>query len=122
MLLPTDVNYILKNNLIKAPRTSLAFTTGVQVLSYVLYGRADVCYIIFEMPSFNAVVTGVLTIENKDGTTVYASSSSAESTIHLLAPDVPVPIIGKTTIKITLNTDPTSSGTCYVTPYLKGDD
>lgn len=109
-------------NLRKTTRRSLDFVSGDTMKSFTITAAANVSRIVFEMPSFSgAVVTGVVSIENSDGVKIYASSAQAENDIYVLKPDPSVFILGTNTIKVTLNTDPLSSGTCYLTLYLEGD-
>ena len=111
----------LSEEISKTERTALAFDSGVTVKSFTLTATAKATRIILEMPSFSATVVGVVSIENSDGVEIYESAACDESNTHIIAPDPVVPIVGTNTIKITLDTNPLSSGTVYVTIYLASD-
>lgn len=99
---------------------SLAFVSGDTVKSFTVTGSYKVIRIILEMPTFSgAVVTGVVSIENSDGVEIYASSSASETNTHVFSPDPGVPLVGVNTVKLTLSTDPLSTGTCTVSLYLE---
>ena len=111
----------LFKTLIKTERTALVFASGETVKSFTILTWAKITRIIFEMPSFaGAVVTGVVSIENSDGKEIYASAAGAENNTHVYSPDPGVPLVETNTVKVTLNTDPLSDGTCYVTMYIEG--
>lgn len=111
----------LHKSLMKTNRQALAFVSGDTVKSFTLEAWAKATRIIFEMPTFSgAVVTGTVSIENSDGKEIYASAAGAESNTHVYSPDPAIPIVGSNTVKVTLNTDPLSSGTCYIAMYLEG--
>jgi len=102
-----------------AERQKLSFVSGVTVKSFTLKAMGFTDKIIVEMPAFGgAVVTGTLSIENMDGKEIYAEATLAEDTDYCLPPEQ-VPIVGKNTVKMTLSTDPLSSGDCYITVYLR---
>jgi hypothetical protein len=111
----------LHKSLMKTDRRALAFVSGDTVKSFTLEAWAKATRIVFEMPAFSgAVVTGIVSIENSDGKEIYASAAGAEDDTHIYSPDPAIPIVGSNTVKVTLNTDPLSSGTCYVAIYLEG--
>lgn len=117
----TEGGLHLHEALVKTERTALAFVSGDTVKSFTFTATAKATRIIFEMPAFSgAVVTGVVSIENSDGKEIYASAAGAESNTHVYSPDPAVPIVGTNTVKVTLSTNPLSSGTCYVAMYLEG--
>ena len=100
-------------------REALAFTSGDTVQSFTINESSATTHtIILEMPDFaGAVVTGTLSIENVNGTEIYSNSGLAENTTHVMS--AVKPLVGLNTVKITLSTDPLSSGTCYVSLYIK---
>ena len=102
----------------KSSKEELVFATGETVKSFTIVGTHRVNRIILEMPVFaGAVVMGVLTIENEDGVEIYASADASEDNTHVYSPDKGIPLVGINTVKLTLSTDPLSSGTCSVTLY-----
>jgi len=117
--LPDGAGTKIHKTLYKTTRNALAFATGDTVKSFTLNATANAIFAIFEMPTFSgAAVTGTISIENSDGTEVYANGSVAEGATDLAA--ISIPLVGANTIKVTLSTNPLSSGTCYVTFYLEG--
>ena len=109
----------LHKSLIKTARTSLAFTTGKTVLFFTIQAWANLKMIVFEMPTFTgAVVTGTVSIENSDSKEIYSKGLMAEAITHVRTVDIP--LTGQNTVKVTLSTDPLSTGTCYVTLYVEG--
>ena len=113
------VGYIHKT-LIKTDRQSLAFSSGDTVKSFTINANALTHTFILEMPSFSgADVTATFSIENSDGIELYSESGLAENADHVMF--AARPLVGDNTIKVTLSTDPLSSGTCYVSMYLTGD-
>ncbi|MCK4814688.1 hypothetical protein KA005_02870 [bacterium] len=101
------------------PRTELAFVSGETVKSQVIRANALVNRIVLTLPAFSgATVTATLSIENPDGEEIYSKGSLVEDESHVIITEVP--IIGDNTFKITLDTDPLSSGTCYLTVYVRG--
>lgn len=116
----TDAGRYIYGDLVKIDRQSLAFATGDTVKSFTINANALTHTIILEMPTFSgAVVTGTLSIENADSNEIYTNGTMAENTDHVMATEKP--LTGDNTIKVTLSTDPLSSGTAYVTVYLKGE-
>ena len=112
--------YIYKE-LVMVDRQPLAFTSGDTVKSFTINTNALTHTMILEMPSFSgAVVTGTFSIENSDGNEIYSESGLAENTNHVMF--AVRPLTGDNTIKVTLSTDPLSSGTCYVSMYLTRGD
>ena len=121
----TSETHPINETLAKTEREELAFVSGDTVKSFNITVSAKLLQVIFEMPSFSgAVVTGVFSIENSDGveicTTAAISTTLAENTVHQLSLDPAIVLIGTNTVKVTLSTDPLSSGSCYVTLYLEG--
>ena len=101
------------------PRTELAFVSGDTVKSQEIRANALVNRIVLEVPAFSgAVVTATLSIENPDGVEIYSKGSLVEDEDHVIITEVP--IIGDNTFKVTLDTDPLSSGDCYLSVYMKG--
>ena len=120
--LPDGAGQKIHNSLYQTSRETLSFTTGVTVLSFTLEAWANVTRIILEMPAFSAAnPTGTVSIENQDGTVIYESSTCSEDDTHIIAPYPSVPIVGENTIKVTLSTNPLSSGIAYLTIYLEGN-
>jgi len=118
----TEKLYKLKGVLSKTDREALEFASGDTVKSFTVTASGEVIFILVEMPTFSgAVVTGVCSIENSDGVKISSSPTCAENTVTPFSVEPAIPLVGTNTVKITLNTDPLSSGTCYVTMYLKGD-
>jgi len=119
----TDGGLHLHDKLVKTARTTASIVSGTIAYTVgTITASANVPRILFEMPALSgAVVTGVLSIENSDGTPMYESSACAENDTHILVPDNKAQIVGTNTIKITLSTDPLSSGTAAVTIYLEGN-
>ena len=104
----------------KTTPESLAFLTGDTLKSFTVTGNYKVTRIILVMPTFSgAVVTGVLSIENSDSVEIYSSSAASETNTHVYSPDPGVPLVGVNTFKLTLSTDPLSSGTPTVSLYLE---
>lgn len=117
----TDRSFPMYEALVKTERETLAFISGETVKNFTLIATATVTMIILEMPAFSgAAVTGVVSIENSDGVEICASPTCAEDTVYQFLLDPAIPLIGTNTIKVTLSTDPLSSGDCYVTLYLNG--
>lgn len=118
----TDGGLQLHDNLVYGDRTSISIVSGTTAYTVgTITISANCVRLLFEMPSLSgATVTAILSIENPNGTVAYESNSCGEDNTHILAPDPKVPIVGTNTIKITLSTDPLSSGTAYVTPYFEG--
>jgi len=117
----TERNYQMFEPLTKTPRTELAFVSGDTVKSFTITATAKATLAVLEMPSFSgAVVTGTLSIENSDSVEIYSKGDMAENETHVIVTSVP--LVGINTVKVTLSTDPLSSGTCYVTLYLEGGD
>jgi len=124
----SDVNVIdfgdgggkkLYKSLHKTDRQPLAFATGDTVKSFTISANALTHTLVVEIPTFSgAVVTAICSIENSDSKEIYASSSLSEGSTNVIATEKP--LVGENTVKITLSTDPLSSGTCYVAMYLRG--
>ena len=113
----------LHKTLMKTPRKALAFVSGDTMKSFTIEAWALVHKIIFEMPAFSGgVITGVVSIENSDSKEIYKSEPYNENDVHKIPLDPTEPLVGVNTVKVTLNTDPLSDGTCYVTFYLRGDN
>jgi hypothetical protein len=111
----------IHKSLVKTDRKALAFTSGVTVLSFTLRAWARAKMIVLEMPTFSgAVVTGTVSVENSDSKEIYSRGDMVENETHVRTVDFP--IVGTNTVKVTLSTDPHSSGTCYLTIYLEGGD
>lgn len=111
---------MINPTLVKAPRTSLVFATGDTVKSFTINANAFTHTMILEMPAFSgAVVTGTLSIENADSVELYSEAGLAENTDHIMF--AKRPLVGDSTVKVTLSEDPVSDGTCYVTLYLTGE-
>lgn len=116
----TERNYQMFEPLTKTPRTELAFVSGDTVKSFTITATAKATLAVLEMPSFSgAVVTGTLSIENSDGVEIYSKGDMAENETHVRT--ISVPLVGTNTVKVTLNTDPLSSGSCFVTLSMGGD-
>ena len=117
----TARSFEIDETLMKTDREELAFVSGDTVKSFTLSASARVTMIVFEMPTFSgAAVTGIVSIENSDSVEIHATGAGAENAVHVSSPDPAIPLVGTNTIKVTLSTDPLSSGTCYVTMYLEG--
>lgn len=105
----------------KTPRRELAFVSGDTVKSFTINASAITHTLVVEIPSFSgATITAICSIENSDGTEIYASSSLSENSTNVIATERP--LVGDNTVKITLSSDPLSSGSCYVTIYLRGSN
>jgi hypothetical protein len=118
--LPDGSGKWLYKTLHKTDRYALSFESGDTVKSFTINARALTHTIILEMPSFSgAVVTGTLSIENSDDNEIYSNGSLAENTIHVMTTEIP--LVGDSTVKVTLSGDPLSSGICYVSMYLRGN-
>lgn len=103
-------------------RYPLAFVTGATVKSFTIALTAVVKRIVLEMPAFSgANPTSKFTIENSNSKEIYESPSTVmvEDEIHVISTSIP--LAGEYTIKVTLSTNPLSSGTAYVTLYLEGN-
>ena len=101
------------------PRTAIAFESGDTVKSQVINTNALTNRIVLTMPTFSgAVVTATLSIENSDGEEIYSKGGLVESGTHVMITEVE--LVGDNTFKVTLSTDPLSSGICYLSVYLKG--
>ena len=106
-------------SLYQSPRKEVIFESGDTVKSFTIDGTGTFKRIVFEMPVFSgAVVTGTVSIENADENEIYAKSGMAEDAVHVEL--VSEPVVGENTVKVTLSTDPLSSGTCYLTFYAEG--
>jgi len=117
----TEGGLHLHETLIKTEREALAFVSGDTVKSFTLTVTARAKMIVLEMPTFSgAVVTGTVSVENSDSKEIYSRGDMVENETHVRTVDFP--IVGTNTVKVTLSTDPLSSGTCYVTIYLEGGD
>lgn len=102
----------------KTSKEVMSFVSGETVKSFTVVGTYHVNRIILEMPVFaGAVVYGVVSIENNDEIEIYATSDASEDNTHVFAPDKAIPLIGINTVKLTLSSDPLSSGVCSVTLY-----
>ena len=118
----TARSFELDETLMKTDREELAFVSGDTVKSFTLSVSAKLEYVVIEMPTFSgADVTGVLTIENSDGVEFSESPVCEENTVNPFPLSPATPMIGTNTVKITLSTDPLSSGSCYVTMYFEND-
>ena len=119
----TNGGLILHDALVYGDRTLVTIVSGTTAYTVgTITASANCTRILFEMPSLSgAVVTGVISIENPEGTVIYESAACAENDTHIIAPDPAIPIVGTNTIKLTLSTDPLSGGLGYVTPYLEGN-
>lgn len=116
---PDGAGQKLNPNLQKTDRTALAFVSGDTVKSFTIKAWAKAIMVVFEMPVFSgAVVTGTISVENQDSKEIYSAGTKAENTVHVITTDIP--IVGENTVKVTLSTDPLSSGTCYVSMYVEG--
>ena len=119
-MIDSKITFSLATKLAMTDRYGLAFNSGVTVKSFDLYAIALTHTIVVTMPTFSgATVTGTFSIENSYGEEIFSQGSLAESTVHVITQETP--LVGKNTIKITLDTDPLSDGTVYVTMYLKGN-
>ena len=108
-----------KDTLDKTSRAAIAFVSGDTEKSQAINANALTNRIVLTMPAFSgAVVTATLTIENVDGEEIYKQTGLVENETHVMITEVQ--LMGDNTFKITLDTDPLSSGTCYLTAYLKG--
>ena len=111
----------INDKLYMAPRQSISIVSGTTVYSFTIDATANVPKILLTMPALSgAVVTGVVSIENVNGDPAYASSACAENDDYILSPDNKVPLVGTSTVKLTLSTDPLSTGTATITLYLEG--
>jgi len=109
----------INQSLYKSTRRELAFISGDTVKSFTLNATAITYSLVVEIPSFSgATVTAVCSIENSDGVEIYASDALNENSVNVIKTERP--LVGDSTIKITLSADPLSSGSCYVTIYVTG--
>lgn len=103
----------------KTPRWPLVFASGDLSKEFTIEATGTVKRTVLEMPVFgSATVTGGLSIIDSDDVTIYDKTGMAEDDKHVRLVDEPV--VGNNTVKVTLDTDPLSDGTCYVTLYLEG--
>lgn len=128
--MPADVNVVptgdgarikrIHKALYKSARREVAFVSGDTVKSFTLSAWALTYSLIVEIPAFSgATVTAICSIENSDGVEIYASDSLDESSTNVIRTEKP--LVGDSTVKITLSGDPLSSGSCFITLYLTGD-
>lgn len=109
----------INQSLYKSTRRELAFISGDTVKSFTLNATAITYSLVVEIPSFSgATVTAVCSIENSDGVEIYASDALNENSVNVIKTERP--LVGDSTVKITLSADPLSSGSCYVTIYVTG--
>ena len=112
----------IHNSLYMPARQTISIVSGTTVYSFTIDATANVPKILLTMPALSgAVVTGVVSIENANGDPVYQSSACAENDDYIFSPDNKVPIVGTSTVKLTLITDPLSTGTATITLYLEGN-
>ena len=117
--LPDGAAKKIDKDLYETDRTELAFVLGITVKSFTVKAWAKLCMIVLEIPAFTgANPTGTLSIENADGVEIYSKGDMAEDETHVRT--VNVPLVGENTVKVTLSTNPLSSGDCYVTLYAGG--
>lgn len=108
-----------KDTLDKIPKTELAFVSGVTVKTVTINANALTTRIILAVPVFSgAVVTAKLTIEDTDGNEIFEWCDLCEDETHVRITEVQ--LIGDNVFKVTLDTNPLSSGSCYLSGYLKG--
>lgn len=109
----------INQSLYKSARRELAFVSGDTVKSFTLDATAITYSLVVEIPNFaGASVTAVCSIENSDGVEIYASDALDENSTNVIKTERP--LVGVSTVKITLSADPLSSGSCYVTIYVTG--
>lgn len=104
----------------KTNKEDLLFESGETVKSFLVVGTTKAVRLILVMPVFSgAIVSGVISIENEDGVEIYSTPDATEDNTHIFSPDKGIPLVGINTVKLTLSSDPLSSGTCSVTLYLE---
>lgn len=103
----------------ESPRLHLNFESGETEKSYTVEGKGVLKRIVLEMPTFSgATVTGAVSVENSSSSQIYNKTGMVESQVHNR--DTNVSLTDENTIKVTLSTDPLSSGTCYLRFYVEG--
>ena len=108
-----------KDTLDKIPETEIAFESGNIVKEVTINANALTSRLILKVPVFSgAVVKAKLTIENEDGTEFFEWYDLCEDKTHVRITEVQ--LMGDNVFKVTLDTDPLSSGSCYLSGYLKG--
>lgn len=108
------------DKLSKTDKTAIEFESGDTIKSIEISARAIVSQIVFTMPSFSgAAVTGTLSIENEDGDEIFSQAGLTEDETHVVIFNM-LQISGVNIFKVTLSTDPLSSGTCYISMSCRG--
>jgi len=121
--LPDGTGKKIKKDLYMVPRQTISIVSGTTVYNFTVDATAYCTKISLVMPALSgAVVTGVVSIENYNDDPVYESSACAENDDHILTPEGKgAPLVGDDNdVKLTLSTDPLSTGTAYITLYLDG--
>ena len=108
-----------KDTLDKISKTEIAFVSGEIVKSVTINANALTNRLVLIVPTFSgAVVTAMLTIEDSDGAEIFRQAGLVEAETHVMIDEVE--LIGDNVFKVTLSVDPESSGSCYLSGYLKG--
>lgn len=106
--------------LFKGARKILTYAAADTVKSVTYDINGFLRFIIVEMPNFTTAASGVLTILNSDGNTLYTSVAIAENgTSNIIISDGYVPLTGETTFTLTLNAGAGGAHSAYITPYVR---
>lgn len=104
----------------KGARKVLTYAAADTVKSTTYDINGFLRFLIVEMPNFTTAATGVLTILNSDGNTLYTSVAIAENgTSNVIIADGYVPLTGETTFTLTLNAGAGGDHSVYITPYVR---
>ncbi|MBW2632364.1 MAG: hypothetical protein JRC90_11540 [Deltaproteobacteria bacterium] len=108
-----------KDTLDKIPETEIAFSSGDTVKEITINANALTNRIVLKLPVFSgAIITAMLTIEDSDGNEIFRQAGLVEDETHVMIDEVE--LIGDNIFKVTLSTDPLSSGSCFLSGFLKG--
>ncbi len=110
----------IHKTLYKTDPKTVAIAADATVGSFTIHAWALTHTIVLVLPDWTNAVTAIISIENSDGNEIYASSSLAESSTHILSTEKP--LVGTNTIKITLSGVPGGGGGNTITTiYLAGN-
>jgi len=112
----------IHKSLYMSPRQEISIVTGTLIYSFTMEATANAIRILVEMPALAGdTVTANLEITNPNGTPVYETSSAmGENDTHILPLDPVVPLVGVSTVTLTLTKDSGGSGEAAVTIYVEG--
>jgi len=109
----------IHKTLVMTNPVTVAIAAGVAVGSFTINATALTHTIILKIPTFTNAETVTFSIENSNGDEIYSEESLAKNTTHVLA--VVKPLVGESTVKITLTGTPGDAIEPEIIFYLTGN-